>query len=443
MYMGAMTTRIQGDDGVVGFMKQLSGVANQQARSGGEDTRDSEMGGKDGLPPHEMQQSSVAFMVLSTTMNSVSDMTNARNNIGIIKDSKTTQVDRAGKDEEGNIVWKLSYVENSKYSVLCFIYHKHNQSASASSPVVLGHFYAKSPQDAIRYLHDKSPIEVIPKIAILGYNLLRAGLTVQTSAKRGASDISYLVQYVMLHTDRIPQMNEVYQMAGRAFAELQGRTRPSLWKIHVLSSASNNGTVVNKMIRYAALEDRLAHAEPATVLEVLRKQVFLSEQRAIKSNPNWGRLGAQKLDFRDFVGMLRNDVLPKIALTATGSGGLVYTKPRKRGDARDSFEKPVEKTTTPTKPRRKRSETAAPDAPETSQASSPEQTTARKGQRKAAAEAQAANAAQADDDNDDEEEEEEEEEESSDDSNFSGSDEESDEDEEDEGEDTDEGMGTD
>ena len=99
------------------------------------------------------------------------------------------------------------------------------------------------------------------RVAVLGFNMLKAGLAFQTAVaepanKKLATVAHYPVSYVAYQSSLTPQLDTSLQLVGRAFAELRGPTRPSKHKIKVLGVSG----IVDTIYRYARLERNFADA---------------------------------------------------------------------------------------------------------------------------------------------------------------------------------------
>jgi hypothetical protein len=131
----------------------------------------------------------------------------------------------------------------------------------------------------------------IVKIAILGYGMLSAGLTVQTiiqaplnsnlvqrrakNAKRKTVDGSdgtynriYCAKYLALATTTTSSLDKNLQLAGRTFAELKEHKAPLNWKIQVLGVTD----IVDTLTQYSNMEEILADINtPVSLLEQRRR----------------------------------------------------------------------------------------------------------------------------------------------------------------------------
>ena len=148
----------------------------------------------------------------------------------------------------------------------------------------------KSPED-----QDGGPARRISKIAILGYNMLSAGLTVQTvigspvndstmightrgktrarisagTSTGGVMNRIYCAQYLALATSKDASLDKTLQLAGRTFAELKKHEAPLGWKIKLLSVENS----VDTLQRYSEMEEILADINTPKALLDQRRRV--------------------------------------------------------------------------------------------------------------------------------------------------------------------------
>lgn len=165
----------------------------------------------------------------------------------------------------------------------------------------------------------------IPKIAIMGYGMLQAGLTVQSvikspknhslikprnkngkiaPLKKGTPTYLriYCPQYVALATASNAALDAQLQIAGRAFVELKGTPKPKGWRIKMLGVEN----IVSRLTNYSAMERTLAEIndgdESLKLYEAL-KQKFNATMMEENLEGTLGVVGVRRGDFGNILGL--------------------------------------------------------------------------------------------------------------------------------------------
>jgi hypothetical protein len=98
---------------------------------------------------------------------------------------------------------------------------------------------------------DGGPVD---KFAILGYNMLKAGLTVQTVIEKDEKRYFYCPGYVALATNDQTPLDAQLQIAGRSFVDMKDLAVPDDWKIQMLAVKD----AVPRLQSYSRMEKKLA-----------------------------------------------------------------------------------------------------------------------------------------------------------------------------------------
>ena len=155
----------------------------------------------------------------------------------------------------------------------------------------------------------------ISKIAILGYGMLEAGLTVQSivDAKKNVPDGRrtmeveykriYCPQYLALASAQAASLDGQLQIAGRTFVELKNVARPENWKIQFLGVDG----MLEKLVRYSSMETRLAKINSENgqniALYQAMKQSFGARLMAQDALGSIGVVGVRRGDFGSILGL--------------------------------------------------------------------------------------------------------------------------------------------
>ena len=269
MYIGALNTKIS-DTGMASFVKYFGNIVHK-----------SKDGNKDG----------VAFLLYSSVIKTKEDL-----DLAEIKYDKNDPDVMINVGEEGKAA-----------SALLAIYDPKNNKGK-KDPV----FHCRGVQDAAVgavYALEKFGIT---RVAILGYGMLQAGLTVQSTIEHSGKTHHYCPRYVALATADTAALDAQLQIAGRAFVDIKGVVAPDMWTIELLGVKN----MVETLKQYSAMEDRLAKGKVVQesanrqlgrvagmpMYEVLRT-AFTSDFMITNSVNSIGVLSTRKVDFGSILGL--------------------------------------------------------------------------------------------------------------------------------------------
>jgi hypothetical protein len=201
-------------------------------------------------------------------------------------------------------------------STTCFVYNSLEKTkANAGQTPALTAFLATNAKEAIAYAKETFGIT---KVVISGFNLLKAGLTVQTHLEAELSIEEYLVSHVAVATSDTSALDVQLQMVGRAFADIKGQKAPSPedWAIHLMG-VKDRAMVLQQ---YSALEENLADAgalgEP--MFEALRAQ-FTEEELSRIDFVKLGLIGMRRGSIANLLNVTAESIRRAIA-TSNRSG---------------------------------------------------------------------------------------------------------------------------
>ena len=155
-----------------------------------------------------------------------------------------------------------TFPTNGAKVATCFVYDPECNEYTSSEPKFYA-FFADSADTAIQKLVgglERLGNRKVEKVAILGYQKLQAGLTVQTSVtkyKTQGISAQFCVSHVATGYNDNTSMDTYLQMVGRAFADLKSIPAPSKWKIKLLGVQG----AVNDLKKYSEMETILAEAK--------------------------------------------------------------------------------------------------------------------------------------------------------------------------------------
>ena len=145
----------------------------------------------------------------------------------------------------------------------------------------------------------------VTKVAILGYGMLQAGLTVQVFAQHPISKrtLVYCPQWLALATSADAALDAQLQIAGRAFVELKNQVAPTpaQWPIYYLGV----GGAVQRLNDYSAMEEKLARVKGLRMFMALKDPlVFGKDFMSSQSGDNkLGVVGVRRGDFAQILGL--------------------------------------------------------------------------------------------------------------------------------------------
>lgn len=139
----------------------------------------------------------------------------------------------------------------------------------------------------------------IRKCAVLGYGMLKAGLTVQVRLQEGTeAPRHYCPRYLAISTSGSTPLDTQLQVAGRCFVDLKDLVAPEKWAIEVVGVEG----LVDTLRRYSDMEDTLASIKPTRLYRALRGGFG---GRALKADAfkGLGTVGAREGDFAQMLGL--------------------------------------------------------------------------------------------------------------------------------------------
>lgn len=314
MYMAALNNKVR-DDGSFAFVRNLARLAHGEYEAATPNER-------------EADDFSVLFLVFTsvTSRAALVDENFRLSHLGEPDD----QLQKAVAAERRIVTAQRDA------GLVALFYHPNNQSTrlAPDEDVVLDFFMSESAGDAISFANDDTALakKAVTKmasmrtshgavrVAVLGFNMLKAGLTLQTAVAEPANDSQgklatvthYLVSYVAYQSSLEPQLDTSLQLVGRAFAELRGLTRPSKHKIKVLGVSG----IVDTIYRYARLERNFADASREQRMISALRTTF--DAAAVTDDGSLGTLGSVGAKLESILGIDRRMKRVLAAKKATG-----------------------------------------------------------------------------------------------------------------------------
>jgi hypothetical protein len=201
-------------------------------------------------------------------------------------------------------------------SALVFTYLpsvENNKSVGFGGEPVLTCFLASTADVAIKWAlnmkHKNDEQANVPspvtKIAILGYGMLQAGLTVQVFAKHPVTkvDLVYCPQWIALATSADASLDAQLQIAGRSFVELKGKVAPTPAQFPIFMLGVER--CVQRLKDYSAMENKLARVKGIRMFMALKDpDVFDKDFMAGQQGENkLGVVGVRRGDFGQILGL--------------------------------------------------------------------------------------------------------------------------------------------
>lgn len=224
--------------------------------------------------------------------------------------------------------------------MVCFVYNPNNPEVDACEEPAFKAFFASSAEEAIAKVWNEHNIT---KVAILGYGMLKAGLTVQTVVEVPAAEAEsktleiqngdktqqvekkikriYCPQYLALAVAEDASLDAQLQMAGRAFVELKNTTAPDKWRIQLLGVEN----MLDRLLKYSNMERILANINKLPLFKAL-KVSFSSSLMNTNQNHTLGVVGVRGGDFGSILGLTVQDAMIRAA--AAESARKTYEKKR-------------------------------------------------------------------------------------------------------------------
>ena len=339
MYIGALNNNIQ-DTGMVTFVKRFSTIAHDLTAAApggwGDDDVISEYGvafilftstftnandlvkAEINLRDGKLEEHRPSAASTTTPCEQVSGATKSKNTSAVVcvyhpADNRNTKVG-AGPDiallrKRVRDLEKTPSKESARAQEVRLAQITELRAQATRLQPVLRCFYVPEAAVAIETTYREYGIS---KIAILGYGMLRAGLTVQTMVEDRVVENQktktikrwYCPQYLALATSGKATLDDQLQTAGRSFVELKGMKGPKYWKIHMLGTEG----AVKRLNDYSGMEERLGEIgsdRQMPLYEALKDpRVFGAKFMATQEGENkLGVVGKRRGDFASILGL--------------------------------------------------------------------------------------------------------------------------------------------
>ena len=195
-------------------------------------------------------------------------------------------------------------------SALVVVYDPtHKRNYQQDKKPFFSYFFTTSAEVAIKHVVVTQGKKELTKFAVLGFGMLKAGLTVQTyleapSLKRVANpqalqtDHIFCPRYLALSTAKNAALDTQLQVAGRAFVDIKGRVAPAAWDIKLLGIKDR----IKSLLQYNQLEARLARLGDVRAFEAL-KEGFGAQFLDPDEFGSIGTVGARRGRFADMLGL--------------------------------------------------------------------------------------------------------------------------------------------
>ena len=327
MYIGALNNNI-GDDGMVSFVRLFSEVAHQRYLNYVAGKRN----GGDGYVPTPSDDTlfGVAFVLFTTALENraaVEKSNVALSNVAgeplkflptppkpYVRGTPVTSPLPASEYKLNEIDFADGTPKLSR-AAICFVYRPTENAGvtlqpdatGKADPVRLYAFFCSSAASAVEHLDSLDSVTpastrkgVVDKIAVLGYGMLTAGLTVQTYIKSKRK--MFCPQYMALASTDQAALDGQLQIAGRSFVDLKAQTAPPTWQIQMLGVKGK----LSKLYNYSLMEERLAtvgdDGNQKPMFEVL-KRGFKTRFIDMDSFSSLGYIGVRRGEFAQILGL--------------------------------------------------------------------------------------------------------------------------------------------
>ena len=296
MYIGALNNHVA-DTAMLSFVRHFAMLAHKRTLDKVK-AKTTKKGGLFGAPPN-IREHGVAFCLFSSVYRKRDDLIGKSGGIRII--------DRADSAFESTVAVDAT-------ALACFVYNpvalydkrtgKYTDYTKQADEPDLDVFFAANAKEAINKLWSTTGVQ-ISKVAILGYGMLQAGLTVQTFV---SPNRIYCPRHVAVATAETAALDVQLQMVGRAFADLRAVTRPpvegadSRWRIELLSVPG----MATRLQEYSAMETILADVnekgKPISMCEALKRS-FTRQLMQVNAYGTLGTVGVRRGDFASILGL--------------------------------------------------------------------------------------------------------------------------------------------
>lgn len=297
-YIGALNSKVA-DEAMVSFVRHFANLAHERASAHRKEKRTS--------PPK--REFGVAFCLFTSVFKNRADV-ETKGGQPPIRFSNIKELEKVdGASTDASFVPCEGSSERSDMAMVCFVYDpEESENLPPHKKDFVPAFYvfmAPSAEVAIQTVWDRKGIS---KVAILGYGMLEAGLTVQSvvtvpSQKDEAGHKRiYAPKYVALATAENASLDGQLQIAGRSFVELKDTVAPPNWKIQLLGVKG----MQDRLVRYSDMEKILAdinsNGKSHALYEAL-KQAFSASLMQENSYGTLGVVGTRRGDFGSILGL--------------------------------------------------------------------------------------------------------------------------------------------
>ena len=271
VYIGALNAAM-GGGGMISFVRKFSTEAHKA-------------------------KTSCAFILFTTALSNWQDLLDSKVNVSYSKKGRAIPFKSGDPGKT-----------SGNRSALCFVYNHSTTKAPTDAEPLLEVFATDSAENAIQYVYGT---HAITKFAVLGYGMLKAGLTIQTyiegkfgqNGNRITNDRMFCPKYMAIASPESASLDSQLQTVGRAFVDLRERKRPENWFIELLAVPNR----VETLQSYSAMEDRFADAgrdnnqQPLfMILKTAFKARFLG---SLDSYDSLGFIGTRRGQFSHLLGL--------------------------------------------------------------------------------------------------------------------------------------------
>lgn len=320
MYIGALNNNI-GDDGMISFVRLFTELAHQRYLANLANRRTK---GQPGAA--EDATYGVAFVLFTTALEnrkavegSGVDLSNPKGEPLKFRPEPPKPRLRGSKEPRLPAseykpceITFADKVPKQNRAAICFVYRPTENATvtlaenEVDNPLRVDAFFTSSAADAIEYLDSlgSAPAPerkgIVDKVAVLGYGMLTAGLTVQTYIKPKRK--MFCTQFMALASTDQAALDGQLQIAGRSFVDLKAQQAPKEWMIQLLGVEGK----LSKLQNYTLMEERLASVgddgNQKPMFEVL-KRGFKTKFIDLDSFSSLGYIGVRRGEFSNILGL--------------------------------------------------------------------------------------------------------------------------------------------
>lgn len=310
MYIGALNQDISGA-GMASFIRTFSTMAHARAVAGKVLNKNYARSSK--AWSAAQTKYGVAFVLFTTAITNLQQLQDSRIKVSdeTIEPPKiggTSFPDDDEEDEDVPMTARPTPCEpipkGKKMSALVAVYEPmdpKNQGLAAGETPFVDIFFTATADGAIEEALNAYDIT---KVAILGYGMLQAGLTVQSVVANPNEPLRiFCPQYMALGSAKDTNLDGQLQIAGRTFVELKDVVAPDEWFIKMLGVDG----IVDTLKQYSEMERLLAEIEGQRLYESLKSK-FGADIMTENEFGGLGVVGTRRGDFGSILGLT-----PKVA----------------------------------------------------------------------------------------------------------------------------------